>query len=178
MNQRAVDMDIEDARAFEKEINDNALPCPFCGSRKIHSDPIPAEIDGVPYAELSCGECGGAGPEIRGYLDDWIEGWNTRSGPPEGLSFVFRGFPAPYAIMNNEGELLKVKHRPKDAKPCPFCTSLNLEAMHIDDGWVVQCRNCIAHGPWDFIDDAGTDTQKKATRRWNQRKNSEELSRT
>lgn len=170
-------MDIEDVRAMEKEINSNALPCPFCGSRKIGGDPIPDELDGIPYAQLTCEKCDAAGPEIRGYVEEWIEGWNTRSGPPEGLSFVLRGFPLPYARMDLEGNILKVKHRPKDPKPCPFCTSLDLEVLDIGDSWVVHCLNCDAHGPWaPFDDDEENDTRKKATIRWNRRKNSQALS--
>lgn len=166
----------EDVRSMEKEIRSQALPCPFCGSEKIQGDPIPDEMDGIPYSQLKCGECGATGPEVRGYLEDWIEAWNTRSGPPQGLSFVLRSFDKPYATIDRNGNILKVKHRPKDPKPCPFCTSRDLEVLHIEDTWIVHCLNCDGWGPWASFDYEEHDTRKKAESRWNQRSNSNALS--
>lgn len=148
-------------------------PCPFCGSRKLGDGGYKDQTDHGPVSSVNCQNCDSDGPNVCYPIEDdriLDDAWNTRGAMPIELSFIFRGFTFPWGVSNDKGNVIAVKHRPKGALKCPFCSSDDLElddcGSENDHAWYVHCRNCDASGPQLK---GHHDTKELATSRWNTR---------
>ena len=141
----------------------STLPCPFCGSADVGLRMNYDLVDGTPVGAVECDPCGSHGPVVRDQSESDLgfDLWDSRGGPEQNFSFIFRGFRSPW------DDAPEPKRRSSDARRCPFCNSSDL-GIHsvkvVGKVFYISCNNCDASGPLWHRDDR---TISGAMKAWN-----------
>ena len=138
------------------------VPCPFCGRKAGKLSSWRERDDEPAIFVVECDACHANGPVMGGNASRAKVAWNHRSGPEATFTAENRGVPeAVYGIETDEEKEereetgLEPATPVKKAKPCPWCSSVNIfvekqvygKGKKREPYFYCFCGTCEAVGP-------------------------------